>query len=546
MMCMLRSMLIPALATVGPATTSSKPTRQFIMMPMRDGVRLATDIWYPRGRGPWPVVLIRTPYGRPDELDWEAKRLLDHGYVIVIQNLRGVGKSEGEALVFHADAWGEHPDGYDCVEWIARQPWCTGKIGTWGKSGPGITQYMLAGTAPPHLTCQHIGLAACDLYSQAVFEGGAYREHMVDNWLKNTGFDLEAYRRELLGRYRYDDLFAKVNLAERFEKVNSPILHWNGWFDCFAQAAIDAFVDIQHKGGPKARGKQLLIMGPWPHGIAKDFGQVHLPQNALLPPHIDALEWFDWWLKGKPPKEKPAPVYYYTVGDLFGGEGPGNEWRSAPDWPVPATPTRLFLTGDRQLALVAPKGTPARIRYQHDPKNPVPTWGGRNLFLDKGPFDQRELEARPDVVTFTTPVLKRPLEVTGRVTATLWISSSAPDTDFVAKLSDVYPDGKSMQLLDGIITTRFRESFRTPTLMTPGKVYRVRIDLWSISVIFNAGHRIRLAICSSSYPRFRVNPNTGLPPLAEQTPLVATNTIYCGQEFPSHVELPVVGPGPAW
>ncbi len=204
------------------------------------------------------------------------------------------------------------------------------------------------------------------------------------------------------------------------------------------------------------------------------------------------------------------------------------------------------MTSDGGLVLSASKGETDKVSFTYDPNNPVPTKGGQNLFLDKGPHDQRELEARSDVITFTSPTLKRPLEVTGRVAVELWISSSAPDTDFTAKLTDVYPDGKSMLLLDGIITCRFRDSLSEPSLMRPGEVYRVKIDLWSISVILNTGHRIRLAVSSSNHPRFRANPNTGLSPLDKQEPVTARNTVFCGQRYPSHVELPVVGRAPSW
>jgi len=516
-----------------------------IMMPMRDGARMRTDVYLPgepgRDQGPWPIVLIRTPYNPGDELGWQMERLFERGYGIVQQSIRGRFGSEGGGPVFEADAWGEHQDGYDCVEWIARQPWCNGKIGTWGLSGPGITQYMMAGSAPPSLTCQHVGLAASDLYQHAMFQGGQFRKHLVENWLAQNGFDLLVHRDLMINHRHYDPFWEKVNLLEVAERVNAPILHWGGWFDCFGQGNIDAFVACQYHGGPGARGKQRLIVGPWPHGIAKDFGEVHLPEEVLLPPHIDALEWFDYWLKGIRNDAATAdPVYYYTIGDLFDPEAPGNRWRSARKWPVLAQDTKFHFQPGGGLSRDLPPAEAQPMTFDYDPANPAPTVGGGNLFLDKGPMDQLKVEQRPDVLTFTTEPLTEPIEVTGRMRVELWASSSATDTDFAAKICDVYPDGRSMLLNDGIIRARYRDSFSKPELLKPGEIYEFDIDLWSVSVIFNKGHRIRIDISSSNYPRFEINPNNGDLFPHQHPSVVAHQKIYLDRDHPSHVVLPLV------
>lgn len=521
------------------------PGKHRVMMPMSDGVRLRTDVYLPgdaeRDAGPWPIVLIRTPYNPGDDLGWQMQRLFEHGYGIVMQSLRGRFGSEGSGPVFMADGWGEHQDGYDCVEWIARQPWCNGKIGTWGLSGPGITQYMMAGSGPPSLTCQHVGLAAADLYGQALFQGGEFRKYLVENWLAQNGFDLVAHR-ELMVQYRdYSPLWDAYNLPKAAARVNAPILHWGGWFDCFGQGNIDAFVAAQYHGGPRARGKQRIIIGPWPHGIAKDYGEVHLPEEVLTPPHIDPLEWFDYWLKGVQNEAATAdPVYYYTIGDLFHAEAPGNRWRSAKDWPVPAQGTKFYLQPGGGLSQELPPADAEPMAFDYDPKNPVPTVGGANLFLDKGPMDQRKVEQRPDVLAFTSEPLTEPVEVTGRIRVKLWASSSATDTDFTAKLCDVYPDGRSMLLNDGIIRARYHRSFSEPELLKPGEVYEFDIDLWSVSVIFNKGHRIRVDISSSNHPRFEINPNNGDLFPNQHPSVVAHQRICVDRDHPSHVLLPVV------
>jgi predicted acyl esterase len=535
----------PNAAVENPDGKALGPGTYRIMMPMRDGVHLRTDVYLPgqagQDTGPWPIILIRSPYNPGDEIPWQLQPLFEHGYGIAIQSIRGRFGSEGSSPVFQADAWGEHQDGYDCVEWIARQPWCNGKVGTWGLSGPGITQYMMAGSGPPHLTCQHVGLAACDLYGQAMFQGGEFRKSLVENWLTQNGFDLLMHRDLMINERNYGPFWEKLNLLTVPERVNAPILHWGGWFDCFGQGNIDAFVAVQEHGGPNARGKQRIIIGPWPHGIARVFGEVELPQDVLLPPHIDPIEWFDYWMKGVQNDAATAdPVYYYTIGDLFDPTAPGSRWRSAKAWPVPAQETEFHFQPDGGLSREVPPADAEPLSFDYDPAAPVRTVGGANLFLDKGPMDQREVEQRADVVTFTSEPLTEPMEVTGRMRVKLWASSSATDTDFTAKLCDVYPDGRSMLLNDGIIRARYRKSLSEPALLTPGEVAEFDIDLWSVSIIFNKGHRLRVSISSSNYPRFEVNPNNG-DLFPHQHPfVVAHQKIYCDREHPSYIVLPVV------
>lgn len=540
------------------AEQDAKPAKTwrtaFEMVPMRDGVRLGTYIWFPDGEGPWPAVLVRTPYGGEGAgVGWEAERLLENGYCIVGQDLRGRHKSEGSALAFSADGWGEHRDGYDCVEWVARQPWCTGKVGTWGKSGPGITQMLMAGAAPPSLCCQHIGLAAADMYRQSFFQGGELRLAMVMYWLHQGGWDVPAHVKMGLEHLTYDDYWKTMNLNEPTVRPNAPMLNWSGWYDIYSQGAIDAFIAGKHRGGPRARNDQILIMGPWPHGIAKDFGQAHLPFDALTPPMIDPVAYFDYYLKDiKNEVANAKPVYYYTIGDITDPECKLNRWRTADDWPVPCDYKPMYIYGDGTLSFNPPPADGAPRSFIYDPRNPVPTLGGNNLFLDKGPFDNQELEKRPDVLVYTSSPLQEDVEVTGRVKVKLYVSSSCKDTDFTAKLCDVYPDGRSFNVLDSIMRMRFTDNFTRQRLLEPGKIYEAEIDLWSTSWIFRKGHCIRLDISSSNYPRFESNPNTGevfplsidltdpFKPNPDRKTMRARNTVYSDTAHPSCIMLPVV------
>lgn len=515
--------------------------KQTVMVPMRDGVRLATDIYFPEGDGPFPVILLRSPYDRKlgEGIAQEATR---RGYVMVIQNTRGRFGSEGENLPFETDGWwGKLRDGEDTVEWIAQQPWCNGKIGTMGGSALGITQYLLAGTGTKRIAAQHIIVGAPSLYS-AMYWGGVFRKALVEDWLRANMFSPDALK-IWTSHPTYDAYWRERDMSTRYRFANAPAIHIGGWYDIFAQETIDAFVGMQTQGGPGARGKQKLVMGPWAHAVFQDkVGELVFP-NAKNPPITahDVWRWFDHYLKGiDNGVDREPTVTYYVMGDVTDPNAPGNEWRTADRWPpVPATPTPFYLHPNRSLSIQKPQkgGT---LSYIYDPKDPVPTVGGPNLTLPAGPMDQSKIESRPDVLVFTSEPLREPIEVTGRVKVVLWASSDAPDTDFVAKLCDVYPDGRSFNICEGILRARFREGFSKEKLMKPGTPYRFEIDLRSTSIVFNKGHRIRVLITSSNAPAFDPNPNTGEPFRASERTRPAHNTIYMDAKRPSHILLPVV------
>lgn len=531
------SFLAAIVCAQAPPSQASKTT---YMVPMRDGVKLATDVYLPKGEGPWPAILIRTPYDKNKTNPGGATR---GGYALVVQDIRGRFASEGKDMAFINDGWGEKQDGYDTVEWIAKQPWCNGKVGTMGGSYMGIAQNLLVCTRPPHLVCSYASVAASNLYTQAGYIGGAFVKRLVEGWLQSNKWHPDNL---LLMRQHtnFDDYWKNLDCESKYPQAVTPMVQVGGWYDIFSQGTLNSFMILQNNGGPGAKGKQKLVMGPWTHGGMRPGspqGDLTYPLNSKLPDSFSNVRWFEYWLKGVDNGiMNTPPVAYYVMGDPTDPNAPGNQWRTADTWPPPAKYTPYYLRSDGRLLPQAPPANEPPQTYTYDPKNPVPTRGGNNLNMPAGPMDQRPVENRPDVLLFTTTVLERPLEVTGRVKVILWASSSAIDTDFTAKLTDVYPDGRSMLVLDGIIRARHRDSMEREHFMEPGKVYRFEIDLWSTSLIFNAGHRIRVAISSSNYPRFDANPNTGRQSWEEQNPIVAKNTIYHDAERPSHILLPVI------
>lgn len=531
-----------ALAHLAPrATAFSQEAKQqgktTEMVAMRDDVKLATDVYLPEGKGPWPVVLMRTPYNK-DPMSAQHPPWVTNGYVFVVQDCRGRFKSEGKYMPFMDD----HFDGYDAVEWAAKQPWSNGKVGMIGASAMGITANQASITAPPHLVAMYVMVAPASAYQHAIYTGGVFRKEMNEQWLKaQKATDVL----DLTFQHYKDDGY--VNIREgrlHWEKVQVPVYNWGGWYDIFGQGNIDNFVGLQSRGGGMALGNQKLMMGPWAHGAIEE---VKYPPNsgadlmASMSGQAEPLRWFDYWLKGAGNgiMDEP-PVKYYVMGDTTDPKAPGNEWRAAQTWPPPSKITSYFLNPGGKLSDVIVAEAKSSGAYQYDPKNPVPTVGGALLFGKKGPLDQRAIGERKDVLKFATAPLEAPVEVTGYVTVQLWAESDCPDTDWMAKLVDVYPDGTERLVLDSALRARFREGFDREIFMKKGEVYKFKIDLWSTSLIFNKGHRIAVHISSSNDPRFDPNPNTGKPMRADGETRVATNTIHHSLAHPSRILLPVV------
>lgn len=508
---------------------------------MRDGVRLATSVFLPREAGPHPTILIRTPYNK-DGMAALGEASARSGYSVVIQDTRGRYASEGTSLAFEGDGFADHFDGLDTVTWIRKQPWATGKIGTMGGSALGITQLLMIGAGAPGIVNQQIHVAAPDSYHYLFYRGGVWRKALVEDWVHATGHSPESITQSL-AHPTYDSYWKQRTLRGRWQNANAPSIHVGGWYDIFAQGTLDSFIGYQTQGGPLARGHQKVVMGPWTHGIFQaKAGELTFPEGNQPPNNVaDPARWLNHYLKGQETGiEGEAAVTYYTMGDTSTPGAPGNQWHTSATWPLPSKEMRGYLGQSRGMAWTAgPK--PGKLTYRYDPANPCPTRGGPQLSIPAGPMDQATVEARPDVLTFTSRPLDRPLEVTGPVSTVLWASSDCPDTDWVARLCDVYPDGRSINICEGILRARFRDGFGVEKLMKPGTPYRFVIDMWSTSMVFNKGHRLRLQVTSSCAPGYDPNPNTGARTRSDSRTRVATNTIYTEGSHASYVSLPVIG-----
>lgn len=509
------------------------------MVAMGDGVKLATDVYLPaRGKAPYPTILIRTPYGKIMGKGL-APNLTTQGYAVVVQDMRGRFASEGHhAIIFGNDGLGgAHRDGHDTIRWLVSQPWSDGKVATWGGSALAIVQNMSAPDAPGALKGQVVTMGFSDYYHQAAYQGGAWRKELLEGWLKGTKME-DVNLPTFLEHTTYDDFWKGLSAEAHAEKVDAPGVFIGGWYDIFLQGTINSFVSIQERGGPNARSRCFLVIGPFAHGGFNE--KVEYPDASRAPLNLVApMDLRAAWLKGEPKASAPLkPVHYYVMGDTQAKGAPGNHWRSADTWPPPAEVTPYYLHADHTLDKSRPAEA-GQLTYKYDPDDPVPTVGGQNLFGSKGPMDQRTVESRDDVLVFTTTPLEAPIEVTGRITARLRISSDCPDTDFTVKLCDVYPDGSSMLVTDGIRRASLRNGFEKAEPLEPGKAYDVEVDLWSTSLVFNRGHRLRVSVSSSNAPRFEPNANTGDAHPKPGKRRIANNTLHLAAESPSCVLLPI-------
>ena len=535
----IRLAVLLAVVLLGSSCAKAQPKVQPHSVAMSDGIELATDVFLPENsKPPYPTILIRTPYNKAGNRA-TAGAVTKLGYALVVQDMRGRFESKGHhAIIFGNDGLGgEHKDGHDTIAWIAKQEWSNGKIATYGGSALGIVQNMQAPGAPAALKGQMVSVAFSDYYGQAAYQGGVWRKELLEGWLKSTKME-DVNLPTFLEHSTYDDFWKKLNAEAHVDKVDAPGIFVGGWYDIFLQGTINSFVEIQKRGGPNARGKCFLVIAPTAHGVFDE--KRDYPDLAKAPiNYVAPMNLYAHWLK-EPQKdvEKLQPVHYYVMGDTVEKGAPGNYWRAASSWPPPAVTAGLYFHPDHTLTKVAPQGA-GEFTYAYDPKNPVPTVGGQNLLISKGPMDQKKVEERPDVLLFTSDVLQAPLEITGRITGKLFVSSDCPDTDFTVKLCDVHPDGKSILVTDGIRRASFRKGYEKREPLEAGEVYPLDVDLWSTSLVFNKGHRIRVAVSSSNSPRFEPNPNTGDPHPVAGKSRVAKNTLHLSDKHPSHILLPV-------
>jgi len=563
-----------------------------LQVPMRDGVLLATDVYRPAGVGPFPVVMMRLPYNKEQPvllfLAGDILRVAQAGYAVVVQDCRGTWASEGEFSPYFQEA----EDGADAIAWAAAQAWSTGDVGMMGASYYGATQWLAATQAPPALKAIAPFITTDQYFEKWTYQGGAFQLGFMLQWASVTFGVAEAVRRlmrgagdaagvgsaigaadavaanywhlplcelpevanltpyvkDWLAHPDYDDYWRAAAPCEHYENITTPALNFGGWYDLFLGGTLANYAAM------KGRTPQKLVIGPWVHGYN---GGVYPARNFGLMAHdgvadVTAMQtrWFDHFLKGEANGvlDEP-PVKIFVMGP--------DVWREEADWPLPDTDWQQWYLhsagsagtkpADGVLARTTPDKEPADS-YLYDPRNPVPTVGGASflpgLFIaaNAGPRDQREVEQRADVLCYTSEVLTADMEVTGPVRLVLYVSSSAMDTDFTGKLVDVHPDGTALILTDGILRARYRESLSTQKLMTPGEVYRLEIDLVATANVFFAGHRIRLEVSSSNFPRFDRNTNSG-GVIAQETEadfVRATNTVWHDAVRASHLILPVI------
>ena len=572
-----------------------------VMAPMRDGVRLATDVYLPNGEttppGPFPTILIRHPYGKSRSAA-PAEFFTTHGYAVAIQDTRGRYDSEGEFYIYV----NEGEDGYDAVEWIAAQPWSSGDVGTYGGSYGAACQNALAVLRPPHLRTMFAYVGTSNYIEDGAGRGGAFAllhnmaygfrlaqwgkeaqsgdpdaeeeiptlaalnraNEQLASWLMAAPLKstsplswTPSYARwyaDWRAHPTYDDYWKQngYNFEERHSQYpDIPICFIGGWYDIFKRGTLRNFQGLTGR-----QGYVHLLVGPWTHSTGRTYaGDVDFGPEVKMTLRKKAVKWFDQFLKGKDlDLERQPPVRYFVMGaesakrNDKGRLQSGGAWKSSDTWPPAGSrQLRLYLHPDGSLRRESPQ-EPGRSGFEYDPRKPVPTIGGnidsgkqlvrrgaRNQVPIEGEFaatDQLPLSSRSDVLSFQTPPLEEDLEIAGPMRVELWVSSTARDTDFTAKLMDVYPpssdypEGYAMNLEDGILRMRFRESREREELMEPGTVYRVEIDLWDTANRFHKGHRVRLDISGSNFPFYDVNPNTG-EFLGRHTHLkTAVNSVY--------------------
>jgi uncharacterized protein len=563
----------PPLATT-PAPLL-KVRREFnVMMPMRDGVKLAADIQRPESAGRFPVIVVRTPYGKYSKAAFEqAEYFAQRGYVYVNQDVRGRFDSGGEFVVLA----NEGRDGYDTIEWLARQPWSNGNVGTFGGSYLSWDQWLAAGQQPPHLRAMVVQSTPPDIFLTAWWNGAfeinelfwcalldgrvnqdlsVYKDPQIPFHLPVLTMD-EALGRRLETTFRswikhdtFDDFWKQQAYQGRISRVSVPVLHVDGWYDFRdVSATLQNYnTMIREAASPAARQNQRVIIGPWSHGTydQQTLGAIDFGPDAVIDRKALYVKWYDCYLKNKncDQVESQAPVKIFVMGE--------NRWRDEHGWPPQRAKIIPYYfhseghantsSGDGRLALTSGDAEPAD-HYTYDPRDA----NVLDMDLDEAlTADQRQAESRADMLVFTSEVLQSPVEISGRIEVRLWATSSAQDTDWVARLVDVHPDGFAQRLTDSIVRARYHGRSEYPqshdefSQLAPGTVREYTLDLWDISNVFLKGHCIRVEIASGFLPLFSRNLNTGDNNLTTTAIQSADQTIYHDAKHPSHILLPVV------
>ena len=509
-----------------------------VFAPMRDGVKLAGNLYLPQGKGPFPCIVVRTPYGK-DEMYKDprgAEGYQKSGYAFLVQDTRGKGHSEGFYQAFVND----RDDGYDTIEWMAKQPWCNGNVGITGGSAMGITGNLAAIANPPHLKAAFVIVAPTSL-KNASFIGGAFKQKDSGDWSRDQGVAEDVIAKNAAS-YPASAEYAALDIQRNAEFIDIPIYNYGGWYDIFNEGSVRNFMKLQHEGSKGAKGNQKLEMGPFGHGELS--GDLEYPNTAGIRGNTTEIRWFDYWLKNidNGIMSEPPVKVYMMASARRGAVSAKNRWMTFGDWPPAPAAVNYFLGMDGKLATKAPTAASASKTYAFDPKKPVESIGGANLTFDRGPMDQRPIGKRADYLKFETPVLDKDVAIAGPVSVDLWASTDGPDTDFMVKLVDVYPDGYEAIVLDGALRTRYRDGrgIDDIKMMVPGAPTKLTIDLWDTAITFEKGHRIAVHVTSSNAPRFDVNPNTGANPGPNVKTRIAKNTIYMDADHPSSLNLPVI------
>ena len=546
---------------------------QSVRIPMRDGVALYATLHLPLEEGVFPAVLVRTAYNRANNYD---RYFTAHGMALILQDTRGRYDSEG----VHNPFVNEAEDGEDTIRWIARQPWCNGRVGMYGPSYLAAVQFLAAPRCPDLFTAAAPMFMSGDCWKRAYYCDGAFSLALTWSWLcfevpgrvskaaqmprldvKKILMSLPVAEMDLLtgaGRVpAFQDYVRRnrygghpwelLNIRARAGAFKTPALLLGGWYDNYAAEAVDTFLAFRREAAtPALRDSHRLLLGPWSHGFhgTTRLGEMDYGPEALREDSAPQ-RWLDGLLHGKPASafmEKPVRLFIMGI----------NQWRDEDDWPLPRTRfTPYYLHDHGRLDTLTPTASEEPDRYTYDPADPVPTLGGNHSvgpynpglysFCKPGAFDQRPLANRPDIRSYSTDPLDADTEVTGPVKLMLYAASSAPDTDFVARLIDVYPDGRAMNITEGILRARFREDiWGAPKLMTPGTVYAFTLDLQVTANVFLKGHRIRLDVTSSNFPIWDRNLNTGQDPATDTDMQKADQTLHHDAIRPSHLMLPLV------
>jgi len=547
----LPSLVLTAIASASafaanlPALDFGTVREEHLMIPMRDGKRLSAYVYFPRGEGKWPAIFEQR-YADISSIGSRkaAAKFAEGGFVIALVNYRGTHESEGVYRGYRGLQWGPLRDGYDVCEWLAAQPWCSGKIGTYGGSQAGYAQNYLAVTQPPHLVAQYMTDTGLSLFQEGYRIGGATKPQrfIKGGTVARDIRDNDALLREWDAHPDYDDYWRDEDASLHFDKMNLPCFTIGSWFDFMCQGSVASFIGRQQHGGPNSRGHQQLVLGPWLHGgypKSNKIGDLVFPENAQFDVYAHMTKWFNHFLKGEDNGvEKDTTVRYYVMGAVGEKDAPGNVWREAKDWPPKTESASLFLQPAAALQSSTPSSPSASTSYASDPRQPMslPFTGF------PGAKDARPFEQQSEVRTWTTDILRQPVEWTGEVTAEVWVSSTAKDTDFILRVSDVYPDGRSILLMDYPQRARYRDGLEKQHLLTPDEPAKLAWHIGFTSIIFNKGHRIRVTIASTGAPFYEPNNQTGGPQTIDwmKNTQHAINTIWHDAEHQSRIIAPVV------